>query len=103
MGGACRLSVCWKLEKSNIFALKVAGLGCDLLVLVQCVFWSSQSKQTSTNTQLKHFILPSADKSYGDADFIFHQDLTPSNTDERYQKLAHNATVAADMSNLNLI
>ncbi len=29
---------------------------------------------------LEHFILPSADKLYGDADFIFQQDLAPSHT-----------------------
>ncbi len=29
---------------------------------------------------LEHFILPSADKLYGDADFIFQQDLAPVHT-----------------------
>ncbi len=29
---------------------------------------------------LEHFMLPSADKLYGDADFIFHQDLAPAHT-----------------------
>ncbi len=29
---------------------------------------------------LEHFILPSADKLYGDADFIFQQDLAPTHT-----------------------
>ncbi len=29
---------------------------------------------------LKHFMLPSADKLYGDADFIFQQDLAPAHT-----------------------
>ncbi len=29
---------------------------------------------------LEHFMLPSADKLYGDADFIFQQDLAPSHT-----------------------
>ncbi len=29
---------------------------------------------------LDHFMLPSADKLYGDADFIFQQDLTPAHT-----------------------
>ncbi len=27
-----------------------------------------------------HFMLPSADKLYGDADFIFQQDLAPAHT-----------------------
>ncbi len=29
---------------------------------------------------LNHFMLPSADKFYGDADFIFQQDLAPAHT-----------------------
>ncbi len=29
---------------------------------------------------LEHFLLPSADKLYGDADFIFQQDLAPAHT-----------------------
>ncbi len=29
---------------------------------------------------LEHFMLPSADKLYGDADFIFQQDLAPVHT-----------------------
>ncbi len=29
---------------------------------------------------LEHFFLPSADKLYGDADFIFQQDLAPAHT-----------------------
>ncbi len=29
---------------------------------------------------LEHFMLPSADKLYGDADFIFQQDLAPART-----------------------
>ncbi len=36
---------------------------------------------------LEHFILPSADKLYGDADFIFQQDLAPAHTAKRSQKL----------------
>ncbi len=31
---------------------------------------------------LEHFMLPSADKLYGDADFIFQQDLEPAHTDK---------------------
>ncbi len=29
---------------------------------------------------LEHFMLPSADKLYGDADFVFQQDLAPAHT-----------------------
>ncbi len=36
---------------------------------------------------LEHFMLPSADKLYGDADFIFQQDLAPAQHCQRYQKL----------------
>ncbi len=56
------------------------GLPCHLLVLVHCVFWSPQSTQPSTRKFLEHFMLPSADKLYGDADFIFQQDLAPAHT-----------------------
>ncbi len=56
------------------------GLPCHLLVLVHCVFWSPQSTQPSTRKFLDHFMLPSADKLYGDADFIFQQDLAPAHT-----------------------
>ncbi len=31
---------------------------------------------------LEHFMLPSADKLYGEADFIFQQDLAPAHTAE---------------------
>ncbi len=31
---------------------------------------------------LEHFLLPSADKLYGDSDFIFQQDLAPAHTDK---------------------
>ncbi len=36
---------------------------------------------------LEHFMLPSADKLYGDADLIFQQDLAPAPHCQRYQKL----------------
>ncbi len=55
-------------------------LPCHLLVLVHCVFWSPQSTQPSTRRFLEHFMLPSADKLYGAADFIFQQDLAPAHT-----------------------
>ncbi len=29
---------------------------------------------------IEHFMLPSADKLYGDADFIFQQDVAPAHT-----------------------
>ncbi len=47
------------------------GLPCHLLVLVHCAIYQDI---------LEHFMLPSADKLYGDADFIFQQDLAPAHT-----------------------
>ncbi len=32
---------------------------------------------------LEHFMLPSIDKLYGDADFLFQQDLAPAHTAKR--------------------
>ena len=48
------------------------GEPCHRLVLVHCAVHSTQP---STRTFPEHFMLPSADKLYGDADFIFQQDL----------------------------
>ncbi len=39
----------------------------------------SQQSQSSTR-KFVHFMLPSADKLYGDADFIFQQDLAHAHT-----------------------
>ncbi len=47
------------------------GLTFHLLVLGHCVFYQEI---------LEHFMLPSADKIYGDAGFIFQQDLAPVHT-----------------------
>ncbi len=54
------------------------GVQCHRLVLVHCVFW----KLTSPVYQeiLEHFMLPSADQLFKDADFIFQQDLAPVHT-----------------------
>ncbi len=64
-------------------------LGCHVI----CWCWStvfseiySHLLQPSTRNAaiyqeiLEHFMLPSADKLYGDADFIFQQDLAPAHT-----------------------
>ncbi len=53
------------------------GLPCHLLVLVHCVFWSPVNAAIYQEL-LDHFMLLSADKLYGDADFIFQQDLAPA-------------------------
>ncbi len=46
---------------------------------LHCGFWSPQSTAIYREI-LEHFMLPSADKLYGDADFIFQQDLAPAHT-----------------------
>ncbi len=53
------------------------GLPCHLLVLVHC---EVQGQRSHLPGHLEHFILPSADKLYGNADFIFQQDLAPAHT-----------------------
>ncbi len=55
------------------------GLPCHLLVLVHC-FLKSTVNAAIYKEILEHFMLPSADKLYGDADFIFQQDLAPAHT-----------------------
>ncbi len=53
------------------------GLPCHLLVLVHCVFWSPVNAAIYQEI-LEHFM--PADKLYGDADFIFQEDLAPAHT-----------------------
>ncbi len=55
------------------------GVPCHLLVLVHCVFWSPVNAAIYQEI-LEHFMLPSADKLFKDADFIFQQDLAPAHT-----------------------
>ncbi len=56
------------------------GVPFNLLVLVHCVFWGPRSTQPYTRKFLEHFMLPAADHLYGDADFIFQQDLAPAHS-----------------------
>ncbi len=52
-------------------------LGCHVI----CWCWSTVfSEVHSQRSLLPGFMLPSADKLYGDADFIFQQDLAPAHT-----------------------
>ncbi len=53
---------------------------CHLLVLVHCVFWGLRSNTAVYQEVLEHFMLPAADQLYGDADFIFQQDLAPAHS-----------------------
>ncbi len=56
------------------------GLPSHLLVLVHLCFLKSTVNAAIYQDILEHFMLPSADKLYGDADFIFQQDLAPAHT-----------------------
>ncbi len=49
------------------------GVQCHLLVLVYCVFWKPTSLHPFTKYILEHFMLPSADQLFKDADLIFQQ------------------------------
>ncbi len=56
-------------------------LGCHVI----CWCWSTvlsevHSQRSIFQEILEHFMLPSADKLYGDADIIFQQDLAPAHT-----------------------
>ncbi len=54
-------------------AMSSAGVG-------PLCFLKSTVNATIYQEILEHFMLPSADKLYGDADFIFQQDLAPAHT-----------------------
>uniref|UniRef100_A0A9J7YM24 Tc1-like transposase DDE domain-containing protein n=1 Tax=Cyprinus carpio carpio TaxID=630221 RepID=A0A9J7YM24_CYPCA len=55
------------------------GLGCHVI----CWCWStvfSEVQGPVYQEVLEHFMLPAADQLYGDADFIFQQDLAPAHS-----------------------
>ncbi len=56
------------------------GVQCHLLVLVHCVFLKTNITAPVYHDILEHFVLPSADQIFKDADFIFQQDLAPVHT-----------------------
>ncbi len=82
-------SKCWRVERHRIHvawsqcevstvsdglgAMSSAGVGplCFLKSTINAVIYQES---------LEHFMLPSADKLYEDADFIFQQDLAPAHT-----------------------
>ncbi len=72
-----RIHVAWSPVWS-FHSLWWFGLPCHLLLLVHCVFCSVNA--AIYQDILEHFLLPSPDKPYGDADFIFQQDLTPAHS-----------------------
>ncbi len=53
---------------------------CHLLVLVHCVFLKTNVTASICKEILEHFMLPSADQHFKDADFIFQHDLAPVHT-----------------------
>ncbi len=71
----CCLKSCVKFPQSVMVwgAMSSAGVGplCFLKYTVNAAIYQDI---------LEHFMLPSADKLYGDADFIFQQDLAPTHT-----------------------
>ncbi len=56
------------------------GVQCHLLVLVHCVFLKTNVTAPVYQDILEHFMLPSADQLFKDADFIFQQDSAPAHT-----------------------
>ncbi len=49
-------------------------------MLVHCVFLKTNITAPVYQEILEHFMLPSADHLFKDADFIFQQDLAPAHT-----------------------
>ncbi len=56
------------------------GVQCHLLVLVHWFFLKTNVTAPVYQDILEHFMLPSADQLFKDADFIFQQDLAPAHT-----------------------
>ncbi len=56
------------------------GVQCHLLVLVHCVFLKTNVTAPVYQDILEHFMLPSADQLFKDANFIFQQDLAHAHT-----------------------
>ncbi len=56
------------------------GVQCQLLVLVHCVFLKTNVTAPVYQGILEHFMHPSADQLFKDAEFIFQQDLAPFHT-----------------------
>ncbi len=72
-----RIHVVW----SPVWSTVSDDLDCHVI----CWCWSTVFSESTVNAAiyqeiLEHFMLPSADKLYGDADFIFQQDLAPAHT-----------------------
>ncbi len=63
----------------SFHSLRWSGVQCHLLV-VHCVFWKTNVTAPVYQEILEHFMLPSADQLFKDADFIFQRDLAPAHT-----------------------
>ncbi len=76
------------LLESMLFEVQceVSTVSDDLSCHVICWCWSTVFSEVHSQRSrlyqqiLEHFMLPSADKLYGDADLIFQQDLAPAHT-----------------------
>ncbi len=55
-------------------------LGCHVICWCWSTVFSEVHSQPIYQDILEHFMLPSADKLYGDANFLFQQDLAPAHT-----------------------
>ncbi len=78
-----------RVERHRIHVLEVQcevstvsdDLGCHVICWCWSIVFSEVHSQRSIYQDiLEHFMLPSADKLYGDADLIFQQDLSPAHT-----------------------
>ncbi len=74
-----RIHVAWRPVRS-FHSQWWFGLPRHLLVLVHSVGPQSRVNTAIYQENLEDFMLPSADKLYGDANFIFQQDLAPAHT-----------------------
>ncbi len=77
----------WRGTESMLFEVQCEvstvsdDLGCHVPLLVWSTLFSEvHSQRSHLPGNLEHFMLPSADKLYRDADFIFQQDLAPAHT-----------------------
>ncbi len=69
--------------------------GCNVICWCWSIvfFWKPTSLHPFTEYILEHFMLPSADQLFKDADFIFQQDLAPVHTAKSTKSWFHLTTV----------
>ncbi len=69
--------------KSSVMICQWCKVWCSVSDDLGChiIYWCWSTVNAAIYQEiLEHFMLPSADKLYGDADFIFQQHLTPDHT-----------------------